>query len=258
MSRALVLLIWLRDVAGWRFFWKSGRGSLIALLAKLWIFAILLVFALGWLTALRHSLSSGQSAPWIEWLRSVVRGGAALAVLPFLLLLVVIGVLAAFEKPFRLSPTEVDFLVAGPFRRHQLVNYKIGTALYGQVWLSLLFAPSIAAVSGLIPAFVGYMLLLGFLHLFAIVAASLGTMLGLNEAAGLRRSLISVVFLGAVVAVLWVCFGNRLANPIDAYLQVDRSVRRWARRRPCAGSSRSFWPSGSGPIWSGGQRSVSS
>jgi hypothetical protein len=161
-----------------------------------------------------------------------MRAGAAMAVLPFLLFLALTGLLAAFEEPFKLSATEVDLLVAGPFHRRQLVNYKIGHALYGRVVLSLLIAPSAAAVSGLVPAFVGYLLIFSFLHLFALVAGLLGAMLGLHAVLGLRRWAITMAILCGVPAVLWLCFGNRLVSPIEVYRQVDGSVRGWDATLP--------------------------
>ncbi len=223
MSRALVLLIGLREAAGYRTFWRSGRGSPVALLGKLWVFAILLASAIGWVKAVWYSLTLDENDPLREWLLSVVRDAARMAPLPLLLILVFTGILAVFEKPFRFSPTEVDFLCAGPFRRYQLVNYKLGAAFSGQVLISLLAAPAGILVSGPIPVFLGTLLLLSFLHLFAVVAGSLGATLGLHDSRRIRRLAITIAFVCAGLAILWVRSGKKIENPIEVYRQVASS-----------------------------------
>jgi len=146
------------------------------------------------------------------------------APLPLLLFLLWIGIVSVFEKPFRFSPSEVDFLCAGPFDRRQLLNYKYGAAFSGLVVMSFLTAPLGMAVSGLIPVFVGSLLLLSFFHLFSLVASSLGTMLGLHDPRGLRRLAFTLAFVCAMLAVLWVRFGESALNPIEVYRQVERSL----------------------------------
>jgi len=223
LSRALVLLIGLREVGGVRTFWRSGRGSLAALLGKLWILAILLATVIGWFRAVWYSLTLDQNDPLRAWVLSIVQDTARLAPLPLLLFLILTGTLTLFEKPFRFSPTEVDFLCAGPFHRRQLVNYKLGTAVSGQVLISLLAAPAGMVVSGPIPVFVGSFLLLIFLHLFLVVAGSLGTALGLHDSRGLRRFAITIGFVCATLAICWVRFGKSLDNPLEVWRQIASS-----------------------------------
>ena len=188
------------------------------------------------------------------WVESAAREVARLCTLGLLLFLVLVGVLSIFEKPFRFTPTEVDFLCAGPFRRRQLVNYKIGSAFSGQVLMSFLVAASGTAVSGIIPVFVGSLLLLGFLHLFALVAGSLGSMLGLRDSRSIAGSCITLVLLVAVTAVLWFRFGKSLEHPLEFYRQLERSPVWRAATSPLRGSSRPFSRSGYGLISSGGPR----
>ncbi len=223
MSRALVLLIGLREVAGCRTFWRSGRGSPVALLGKLWVLLLLLGAAIGWVSAVWHSLTLDQSDPLRAWLLSAVRDAVRLAPLPLLLFLLLTGLLALFDKPFRFSPTEVDFLCAGPFRRYQLVNYKLGAAFSGQVLISLLAVPAGMVLSGPVPVFVGSLLLLSFLHLFALVAGSVGATLGLHDSRGMRRLAITIAFLCGTLAISWVRFGRSIENPIEVYRQVASS-----------------------------------
>jgi hypothetical protein len=104
------------------------------------------------------------------------------------------------------------------------VNYKIGAAFCGLVLMSFLIAPAGTAVSGLIPFFVGSLLLFSFYHLVSLVAGSLGTLLGLHDARGLRRLAIGLAPGFAVLAILWARFGKRLEDPIEVYRQVERSL----------------------------------
>ncbi len=225
MSRAFVLLIWLRNVAGWRALWRRGRGSPIAMLGRFWILAVVLAAAIAWLSAVWRSLTSDPSDLFTVWLRSAVREGARMAPLPLLLFVLWTGILAAFEKPFRFSPTEVDFLCAGPFRRRQLVNYKLASALSSMVVVSLLVAaPSRAALSGFVPVFVGSLLLFIFMHLFAVVAGSVGGMLGLHSARGLLRLVLALALPLGVLAILWFRFGKSIENPIEIYRQSEQSL----------------------------------
>ncbi|MGO9464333.1 MAG: hypothetical protein ACLQIB_45465 [Isosphaeraceae bacterium] len=234
MSRALVLLIGLREVAGYRTFWRSGRGSPVALLGKLWILAILLGAAIGWVSGVWYSFNLKQDDPVTAWLLSAVRDAARLAPLPLLLFLLLTGLLTLFEKPFRFSPTEVDFLCAGPFRRRELVNFKLGAALSGQVLISILVAPAGMVVSGPVAAFVGSLLLLGFVHLLTVVAGSLGATLGLHDPRGIRRLAIMMVFVCPALAVLWVRSGQSvdIENPIEVCRQVAGSPIAMAASSP--------------------------
>jgi len=203
------------------------------LLGKLWVLAFLLALAIGWVRAVWYSLTLDQNDPLTAWLLSAVRDAARAAPLPLLLFILLTGVLAVFEKPFRFSANEVDFLCAGPFRRRQLVNYKIGSAFSGQVLMSfLLAAPLGTVVSGPIPVFVGSLLLLSFLHLFSLVAGLLGTTLGLHDSRGIRRLAIRLAVVGATLAILWVRFGKSIENPIDVYRQVASSPVSMAATSP--------------------------
>ena len=100
MSRALVLLIRFRHVGGWRNFWRSGRGSIIAILAKALSFAYLLAIGLAWVLAVWFALTAPRNDPLRSWLRSHVEDYGRLAPIPLFLFLVVGAVIAAFERRF--------------------------------------------------------------------------------------------------------------------------------------------------------------
>jgi hypothetical protein len=248
LSRALVLLIWLRIAGGWAIFWRSGRGSLVALLGKFTVLALFLGSAIGWTRAVWYAFASDPSEPWRVWLRSVVAEAARLAPLPLLLFLVLTGILSVFDKPFRFSANEVNFLCAGPFSRRQLVNYKIGAALSVLFPASFLVAgPLGAAVSGMIPVFVGSLLLLSFIRLVSLVSALLGSMLGLDGSRGPRRLAITLACVCAILTFLWYRYGIRVEDPIEIYRQVERSAGVRAATTPLrwfvgAILARRLWP----------------
>ena len=248
MSRALVLLTWLRTVASWRAFWRSGRGSPVAFLGRLLIVVLMLAPAVGWVAAVLRSFTVRQNDPLTAWLRSAVREATHVAPLPLLLFLILVGILAALTKPFRFSPTEVDFLFAGPFRRHQLLNYKLGAAFSGHVLVSFLVAaPLGTGVFGFIPVFVASLLMFNFLHLFSLVAGLLGTTLGFHDSRGPRRISLAFALLFATLAILWFRFGKSVADPIAIYRQLEHSLLWRVATLPVrgfveAGLAQSIWP----------------
>jgi hypothetical protein len=247
MSRALVLLTWLRTVASWRAFWRSGRGSPVAFLGRLLIVVLMLAPAVGWVAAVLRSFTV-QNDPLTAWLRSAVREATHVAPLPLLLFLILVGILAALTKPFRFSPTEVDFLFAGPFRRHQLLNYKLGAAFSGHVLVSFLVAaPLGTGVSGLIPVFVASLLMFNFLHLFSLVAGLLGMTLGFHDSRAPRRLSFAFALLFGTLAILWFRFGKSLVDPIAIYRQLEHSLLWRVATLPVrgfveAGLAQSIWP----------------
>ncbi len=224
MSRALALLIALRSLASWRTFWRSGRQSIIVWLGKLYVLLCVFGAGAGWIVAVWYSLTSRQDDFMSAGLLSFVTEAAHAAPLILLVVLLFTGMLSLFEKPFPFSPAEVDFLRGGPFHRRQLLNYKIGAAFTGQVLFSfLLAAPSGAALSGIIPAFVGTLLLLNLLLLVSLVASFLGTMLGFQDSRGLFRLAFVLAILSAALAFVWIRFGKSVDDLIAINRQVERS-----------------------------------
>jgi hypothetical protein len=224
VSRALALLIVLRSVGNWRAFWRSGRGSAIAWLGKLYVLLIVLGAAIAWTSAVWYSLTSSPNDFLSTRLWLFVRELTAMAPLLLSLSLLVTGGFSLFAKPFGFSPAEKDFLCAGPFRRRQLVNYKIGAALEGQVLMSFLVAaPLGATLSRRIAVFVGSLLLFNFVQLFSLVASLVGALLRFQDPRGLRRFGITMVTLFAALAFVWRRFGKSINDVIVLARQLERS-----------------------------------
>jgi hypothetical protein len=96
----------------------------------------------------------------------------------------------------------------------------------------LLAAPSGTAVSGVVPVFVGSLLLFGFFHLFALVAGLLGAMLGAQDPRGLRRLAVVVTALFAALFFLWVQSGLTALDAVELYRRIERSTVFWAAMLP--------------------------
>ncbi len=223
MSRALVLLIRFRHFGGWRNFWRSGRGSVIAMVGKALILCYLLTLGLGWVLGVWFALATPRNDPIRVWLRSSVEEYGRLAPIPLLVFLVLAAVLAAFERPFRFNPAEADFLQAGPFSRRQLLTYKIGAAFSGLVVLALLAAPLGTAVFPFLSCFTGILLTLGLVYLFQLVVSSLGTTLGLRGSKGPLRVALSLAILSTTYALVWFSFGAMWDDPVALYRHATQS-----------------------------------
>jgi hypothetical protein len=224
VNRALVLLIRFRHFAGWRNFWRSGRGSVIAMVAKALCFAYMLIIGLVWAIGVWFSLMN----PWDDsiriWLRSLAEEHGRLAPISLFLFLVVGAVFAAFERPFRFNPAEVDFLQAGPFSRRQILTYKIGSEFSGSVVLALLAAPLGAAVFPFFSCFAGILLVLAFFSLFQLVVSSLGLTLGLHGAKGWVRLALTLAILATTGAVFWSSFGRLRDDPVALYRHATQTL----------------------------------
>jgi hypothetical protein len=230
LSRALFLLIALRIMAGWRNFWRSGRGSVVAWLGKLYILLILLGAAIAWASAVWcssffwHNLKSSPDDLLSAQLWSIIRAVTDVAPLLLLVSLLLTVGFSLFAGPIVFNPAEVDFLCAGPFRRRQLVNYKIGAALEGQALMSFLVAaPSGATLSRRLAVFLGSLLLFNFFQLVSLVASQSGALLGLQDARGLRRLGIVLGTFFAALALVWGRFGITFRDVMAIAGQLERS-----------------------------------
>ena len=224
MTRALALLIRLRHFGGWRNFWRSGRGSVIAMMGKALVLCYLLMIGLGWVMGVWFALATPRNDPIRVWLRSLVEEYARLAPIPLLVFLVLAAILAAFERPFRFNPAEVDFLQAGPFSRRQLLTYKIGAAFSGLVVLALLAAPLGTAVFPFLSCFMGTLLIFGLVYLFQLVVSSLGMTLGLRGSKGPLRLAVSLAILSTTLALVWFSFGTMRDDPVALYRHATHSL----------------------------------
>jgi hypothetical protein len=213
------LLIRFRHVAAWRTYWRSGWGSVIAIVGKVVILGYFLMIAAGWAMGVAFALLRPSDDPIRKLLRSLVVDYGRLAPIPLLLLLVLVGVFAVFERPFRFHPAEVELLQAGPFRRRQVLAYKMGADFSGLFLLALLGAPLGAAVSPFLSSFVGLLLVLALVYLFQLVVSSLGTALGLRGTRGMLRGLVPLGLFFAACALVWFSFGRLRHDPAALYRQ---------------------------------------
>jgi hypothetical protein len=223
MNRALVLLARLRQVGGLRAFWRSGRGSPIALLGKALVLFIFLGTALGWVSGIVFILATARNGILQSSLEPLVGKAARAAPFALLAFLVFLLSLSALEKPFGFSPAEENFLIAGPFDRRQLLNYKIGTGLLGALVMALLAAPMGTAVSPLVSVFVGSLLLFGFFRLASLIAGQLGSLTGMNGPGSVRRLGIVLVVIAGALAAVWGTYGESLNDPVGLYRLAGRS-----------------------------------
>ena len=223
MSRALVLLIRFRHFGEGRSFWRSGRGSVVAMVGKALILGFWLMMGMGWVSGVWFALTTPQNDPVRLWLQSLIEEYVRLAPIPLLVLLVLAAVFAAFERPFRFNPAEVDLLQAGPFSRRQLLTYKIGADLSGVVVLALLAAPLGTAVFPFLSCFTGMLLAFGLAYSLQLVVSSLGMMLGLHGSKGPFRFALSLAILSTMFALVWFSFGTTWDDPVALYRQASQS-----------------------------------
>jgi hypothetical protein len=217
------LLIQFRHVGGWRNFVRNGRGSVIAMVGKALILFYLLMIGLAWVLGVWFALTTPQNDPVRVWLRTFLEGYARLAPIPLLVFLVLAAVLAAFERPFRFSPAEIELLQAGPFSRRQLLTYKIGADFSGLVVLALLAAPLGSAVFPFLSCFTCFILIFGLVYFVQLVVSSLGMTLGLRGSKGPLRLAVSLAIVSTTFALVWFSFGLMRDDPVALYRQATES-----------------------------------
>jgi hypothetical protein len=217
------LLIRLRHFGGWRNFWRSGRGSVIAMVGKALALGYLLMLGLGWVLGVWFALTTPRDGTILVWLRPMVEAYGRLASIPLLVFLLLGAVLAAFERPFGFNPAEVELLQAGPFSRRQLVTYKIGAGFSAVVVMALFAAPLGTAFFPFLSCFIGILLVLGLVYLFPLVVSSLGMTLGLHGSKGLLRLAVSLAILATMLALVWFSFGTIRDDPIALYRRATHS-----------------------------------
>ncbi|HXG10756.1 MAG TPA: putative ABC exporter domain-containing protein [Gemmataceae bacterium] len=191
MDRALCLLIGLQ-LWGWvRFIGRSLRtlkGLALALLGAV-------VFA-PWLMTMALTPPESRADPETVW-----RFGPII-----LLVLTILSVLFSFtvQRAISFTPAEINFLFPGPFSRRQLLAYKIATSLGAGLLATPIVALALRHHSRcLLSAWVGLVLMLMFLQLFATVLALLASTVGARAYNRSRRLLLAGLVVAAVTAAFW-------------------------------------------------------
>jgi hypothetical protein len=193
------------------------------MVGKALILCYFLAIGMGWSLAVWFALTTPVDDPVRVWLRSSVEEYGRLGPIPLLVFLVYMTVLAAFEPTFRFNPAEVDFLQAGPFRRRQLLNYKIGAQVSGLIVLALFAAPIGTAVFPLLTCFTGILLILLLIYLSQLIVSMLGTLLGLHDSNGALRVAATLAVLAATFTLVWFSFGTIRNDPAALYRRVSQS-----------------------------------
>ncbi|MBD3678950.1 MAG: hypothetical protein HUJ27_11215 [Rhodobacteraceae bacterium] len=105
---------------------------------------------------------------------------------------------------FHFSPTEINFLFTGPFRRRDLIIYKFSAYVAGVALSSALITPFAQAQTGsALSAFVASLLTLIFVQLNSAVIGMAGQALEGSRLARLRYPLLALLLLAAVATVLY-------------------------------------------------------
>ena len=211
MDRSLWLLMRLRFGAlarRWKKTLSKPKGIVMAVITAL-------VFA-PWLVSVAMS-SQLDIKPPLEPIRRYAPLG--LFVLTFGSLL-----FSAGEQALYYSPAEVTFLFAGPYRKRQILGYKLFTTallcLFSALFLSL---ASLMATPRLISGFVGSFVLMLFLQLLQMVAGlAAGTLGALAWSRGRRLILAGLV---ALVGLAILSAGRELgsAGPMEALRKIEGS-----------------------------------
>ncbi len=196
MDRGLWLLLELR-FRGW--LRRFGRGLRTVRGALLLGFMALLLFC--WLSSLISSLFLAPGALRTVDPSVVQRYGPAV-LLAYCLLMVLT---TAGEKALSFTPAEVNFLFPGPFSRRQLLAYKVVSSLLLALPAALFLTLCTASYAPWLPAaFVGALLTITLLQLFAIVVALVFSTVGEQTRHRGRRLLLLALVALAIGTVLWV------------------------------------------------------
>lgn len=128
------------------------------------------------------------------------------------------------ERAIYFAPAEVNFLFPGPFRRRQLLAYKLAGQLMGvaimAVFMTAVLSPQAARVEA---GFVGLFLVLVFLHLFAVAVALVMSTVGALAYNRSRRLAIAALAALIVAALLQEGREALLLEPWDVLARVERS-----------------------------------
>ena len=215
MDRSLWLLMRLRVVAlvrRWKKTLSRPKGIIMAVVTALvfvpWFFSIIVSARI-------------DVKPPLEQIRRFAPLGLFAFTIASLLF-------SAGEQALYYSPAEVSFLFAGPYRKRQLLGYKLFTTVLLCLFSALFFTLMSTMVSPkLISAFVGSFVVILFLQTLQMVVGLAANTLGaLAWSRGRRLVLAGLV---VVVGLAIVSVGRELggAGPLAALQRVERSTVAW-------------------------------
>ena len=211
MDRSLWLLMKLRTFAlfrRWKKLLSRPKGIVLALMTAL-------IFV-PWLVSMVMASGIDIRPPMDK-----IHRFAPLAVFAF-----TIGSLmfSAGEQSLYYSPAEVTFLFAGPYRKRQLLGYKLLTTI-----LLCLFSAAFFTMAGramaprVISAFVGAFLLMLFLQTLQMVVGLAGSTLGALAWSRSRRLILMGVIFLLILATLSVGRDLGSGGPLQVLEKIERS-----------------------------------
>ncbi|HEX8199784.1 MAG TPA: putative ABC exporter domain-containing protein, partial [Isosphaeraceae bacterium] len=132
--------------------------------------------------------------------------------------------LSSGERALYFSPAEVSFLFPGPFRRRQVLAYKLAGQMLGvpilAAFLAAAFAPHAAWYGA---AYVGLVLTLAFLQLVTVAVALVASTVGALAFSRGRRLALGVVAALALAALGPAGRGALLLEPLELLARAERS-----------------------------------
>ncbi|HEX8200453.1 MAG TPA: putative ABC exporter domain-containing protein [Isosphaeraceae bacterium] len=132
-------------------------------------------------------------------------------------------VLSSAEQALYFAPAEVSFLFPGPFRRRQLLAYKLGGQLVGVALAAVLTTLACAQhAPWLVAGYVGVLLALTFLQLFSVAVALVINTVG---ALAYNRGLLALAVAAALAlaAALLGGGGTSGPGPLELLARAERS-----------------------------------
>jgi hypothetical protein len=211
VDRSLLLLMRLRFgalVRRWKKTLSKPKGIVLAIITAMlfvpWIFSIIMTARI-------------DVKPPLEQIRRFAPLGLFLFTVGSLLF-------SAGEQSLYYSPAEVTFLFAGPYRKRQILGYKLFTTILMCVFSALFMMLACTMVSPrLISAFVGSFVLILFLQTLQMAVGLAGSTLGALAWSRGRRLILAGLALLVGLAIVSAGQGLGGSGPLEALQRVERS-----------------------------------
>ena len=130
-----------------------------------------------------------------------------------MLICVVMAVSSAGQKAIQFTPSEVDFLFAGPFGRKELLAYRLLRGALGLVFTSLIFSLAfLIYINSWLAGFLGCFLTALFVQLWSMTFALIGQVLGNRIHGWVRVAVVAVAGVLTAIALLQVLEAGRLED----------------------------------------------
>src|SRR5688572_9932909 len=138
------------------------------------------------------------------------------AVVPLILLAVVLlsALSGAGDKAIAFTPGEVDFLFPGPFRRRDLLFYKLAKSTFAALFSALILSVALLRNATLwVACFLGCFLSLLFVQFFSTALVLLGQAVSERAYTRTRKAMLAVLVVLAALAIREVLARHNLSDP---------------------------------------------